>query len=200
MRQVAKTAGWRLPLVALVINISLIGVIVFSFFPSVFATQANQPIVPVVPKLPLRNGNVKVVQGVPVKITFPQLSLSVDVVDGTYNPHDQSWTLNGDKAQYATITVPANNFSGNTFIYGHSNKQVFSKLLQLNQIGAEAIVTTRNGLNFYYRLRTIKDVKPSDVSLFAYRGKPILTVQTCSGSWYQNRHLLSFDFVKVSKA
>jgi hypothetical protein len=38
---------------------------------------------------------------------------------------------------------------------------------------------------------------PTDATLFEYKGKPILTIQTCSGVWYQNRQLFTFDLERT---
>lgn len=198
MKKVARVGGFRLPLLAFFVNAGLVFVIVFSFFPSVFREQTQRLVFPVAVAAPVQPG-IKVTSGKPINISLPQLALSMGIIDGKYDSTNQSWTLSDDKAQYAVMTAPANDYEGNTFIYGHATKRVFSKLENFSRIGAEAIITTDNGYSFHYILKEVKDVKPNDVSLFAYSGKPILTVQTCSGSWYENRHLLVFDFVKVEK-
>jgi LPXTG-site transpeptidase (sortase) family protein len=134
--------------------------------------------------------------GKPVRIILPSLGLDLPVIDGTYDPASQEWTLSRDMAQYATITPPVNNHAGNTLIYGHNNRHVFAKLSQL-QVGSEAIVETSNQHRFHYRLRTSYEVQPSDLSIFSYHGRPILTIQTCSGVWFENRNLFVFDYLRV---
>jgi LPXTG-site transpeptidase (sortase) family protein len=137
------------------------------------------------------------VSGVPAHIDVPATGISVDVQPGYYNKSSQTWTLSLNKAQYATITPEANDGNGNTFIYGHNRPEVFFKLLKA-QPGDEAIVTTTNHHKFVYKMTSRHDTKPSDDSLFRYQGPPILTLQTCSGFWYQNRSLFVFKLESVS--
>lgn len=137
------------------------------------------------------------ISGKPSHIAIPGVDISVDVEPGYYNKKSQTWTLSDTKAEYATITSEANDGGGNTFIYGHNRWAVFYKLLKV-QPGDEAIVTTSNHHTFVYKLVGRHDTNPHDDSLFHYQGPPILTLQTCSGLWYQNRSLFVFNLVKVS--
>lgn len=135
--------------------------------------------------------------GQPVRIEVPSVGISVDIAPGYYDKKSQTWTLSNSKAHYATITAESNDSNGNTFIYGHNRPEVFSKLLGI-KTGQEAIVTTANNHRFTYKLTSQRVTQPTDDSLFHYQGPPILTLQTCSGLWYQNRSLFVFDLVKVS--
>ncbi len=134
--------------------------------------------------------------GEPTRIRIPSLNIDLSVVDGYYNKTTKAWTLTKDKVQYATITPQPNNKSGNTFMYGHNRPGVFNTLNKI-KVGDEAIVTTANGHTFTYKFRTAYETNPNDDSLFQYQGAPILTVQTCSGVWYQNRQLFTFDLVRA---
>jgi LPXTG-site transpeptidase (sortase) family protein len=138
----------------------------------------------------------QLVTGKPQNLNIPDAGIAIGVLDGVYDIDSKEWTLSADKAHYALVTPLANNQAGNTFIYGHNNKKVFGNLDKV-QIGARASVITDTKKEFVYRLRAIKEVEPSDVSLFSYRGSSILTVQTCSGSWYEKRKLFTFDFLYV---
>ncbi len=137
-----------------------------------------------------------VLQGKPSRLLIPRLSLDLPVADGVYNSKTKSWTLSKDKAHYALITALANNQAGNTFIYGHNRREVFANLARL-QPGDTVVVHTDNGHTFTYNFRSAYDTNPNDDSLFFYRGKPVLTLQTCSGIWFQNRRLFTFDLVGV---
>lgn len=136
------------------------------------------------------------IKGTPNHIELPAVGISLEVIPGYYNKTTQAWTLSNTQAMYATVTAPANNHDGNTFIYGHNKPAVFYKLLQI-KVGDQAIVTTSNGHRFAYKMVSRRDVKPNDGSLFTYQGPPILTLQTCSGFWYQNRSLFVFDLVEA---
>lgn len=136
--------------------------------------------------------------GKPVRIIVPSRSLDLPVIDGFYNESDGSWSLSLDKAHYATPTVPANNRRGNTLIYGHNRPEVFQTLIKLEP-GATLKVYTDNGYVFSYVYEEVKDVNPNDVSIFSYNGPPIVTLQTCTGNWYEVRRLFQFSFFSVDK-
>lgn len=132
----------------------------------------------------------------PKSISIPSIGLNVPIEAGVYNTTETSWTLNSDTAHYALITPKPNNLAGNTFIYGHNNPVVFGRLVDILP-GTEAIVTGKKGIEFRYLLRSVVDVDPTDVSLFEYEGGPILTIQTCAGSWFENRRLFTFELIEI---
>lgn len=148
------------------------------------ATHFNAQAPPSQPEIPL-------IQGKPIRIVIPTLSIDLTVIDGFYNTKSKSWTLSSEKAQYATLTPYANNKQGNTFIYGHNNKKVFARLNKI-QSGDKVTVYTDSGHMFTYIFKSALETNPYDDSLFHYIGPPILTLQTCSGLWYQNRQLFTF--------
>lgn len=136
------------------------------------------------------------VSGKPNFIQLPSRGISLEVAEGSFNRWSQSWTLSDDKAHWATNTMIANNQEGLTFIYGHNTERVFGALNNI-QPGDTAIVRTDTGSTFTYKFRDSKEVAPTDVSLFNYKGAPVLVLQTCSGAWSEKRHLLTFDLVEV---
>lgn len=139
-----------------------------------------------------------IISGTPVKISIPSLGINVPIQPGYYNTAANTWTLSDSQAQYAVVTAPANNYSGSTFIYGHRLPNIFGPL-HLISAGVEALVYTSNGHIFKYTY--LKDwlVQPSDTSTLNYRGPPILTVQTCGGTWDDQRHMFVFKFDEVVK-
>lgn len=144
------------------------------------------------------NPKTALVTGHPIGISIPSLKINLSIIDGYYNSGNGSWTLTLDKAQFATISTEPNNVSGNTFIYGHYRPEVFA-YLHLIKPGSEAIITTNNGYKFVYRFNQTYATSPQDGSVFSYEGAPMLTVQTCSGAWFQNRQMYLFDYVKYQK-
>lgn len=138
----------------------------------------------------------KLISGQPVRIQIPSLHIDLKVVDGYYNSTNKTWTLTRDMAQHATMTPQPNNKEGNTFIYAHNRPGVFQALSKL-KVGDQVIVTTGNGHTFTYTFRSAYETNPTDTSLFTYEGAPILTLQTCSGIWYQNRQLFTFDLMEA---
>jgi len=137
-------------------------------------------------------------QGTPNRLIIPSLNLAVPVETGAYRPANDSWTLDEQHAFYAEASTPANNKRGSTLIYGHRLPAIFEKLPSLQQ-NDTAIVYTDNGYKFYYSYVYREEVDPTDTSIFSSYGKPILTLQTCSGSWDQLRALYSFKLQSVEK-
>jgi LPXTG-site transpeptidase (sortase) family protein len=133
------------------------------------------------------------VTGKPVRIAIPSLGLDLDVIDGTYNTRTGAWTLTKDKAQFATPSTQPNNEEGNTLIYGHYRREVFASLHTI-QPGAQAIVTTDNGYQFTYTFTESETVDPSNVDIFNYEGAPRLTVQTCTGAFFEHRQFFYFKY------
>lgn len=139
------------------------------------------------------------VMGTPNRLVIKSLAIDLTVVGGQYYANSKTWELSGDKAHFAELSVSSNNKTGNTLIYGHNNKQVFYRLNQIKP-GAEVSVFTDNGKEFRYSYNTAVETSPNDSSVFNYKGPAMLTLQTCSGLWYQNRQLFAFDFVEVRDA
>lgn len=137
------------------------------------------------------------ISGQPTDISIPSLSINLPIIPGYYNAKSQTWTLTDNSVQYATITPAPNNSEGDTFLYGHYRKSVFENLHNIPADG-QAIITTSNGHTFYYQLASVSVVNPNDsAGVFDYQGKPILTVQTCTGLFYQNRQLFTFNLERV---
>lgn len=138
------------------------------------------------------------VSGKPVSIVIPAANIDLPVTDGHYSELDGSWTLSDTNAQFATITMPPNNISGNTFIYGHGTDPVFARLANTPlAIGAQALIYTDNGHIFSYLYQSTREITPDDTSVFDYEGPPILTIQTCTGMFSEWRSLYQFSFEKV---
>ncbi|HSX34317.1 MAG TPA: sortase [Candidatus Saccharimonadales bacterium] len=140
-----------------------------------------------------------VISGHPVSISIPSVNVTVPVVDGQFDAKTKEWTLGLHTAHWGVMTPQPNDTSGNTYIYGHYRPEVFAYLHNIKP-GAQAIVTTDNGYTFTYTFESSVTVDPNDTSLFSYQGPSILTVQTCSGSWFQNRTLYKFTFTSVEKS
>lgn len=138
----------------------------------------------------------KAITGKPVRLVVGSLSIDLPVDEGFYNEADQTWTLSAKHAQYASPTMPANNIRGNTLIYGHYNVYVFLRLKQI-QPGSVADVYTDNGHIFTYEFKRVEQLKPEDVTIFDYQSYPMLTLQTCTGSFYEFRQMFYFTLQKV---
>lgn len=148
------------------------------------------------PAPPLAPRQTVTLQGEPVQLRIPSLNMTLPIINGEYNSRTHQWTLSLDKVQYAVTTPQPNNNAGNTFLYGHNRPEVFAHLHDI-QPKALAYVTTRDGHIFKYQLRSVKVTKPEDTSIFDYKGPPILTIQTCSGLFFQNRQLFTFKLINA---
>lgn len=138
------------------------------------------------------------ISGNPTRLVIESLGIDLQVAPGTYDQNTKNWSLSLDKAHFADVTAAPNNKGGNSFIYGHNRKGVLNSLpsIKMNQ---EVKVYSDNDLIFTYTFVGAVEVPPNDTSIFNYQGEPILTIQTCSGSFYQNRQLFTFTFKDVIK-
>jgi len=159
---------------------------------------AQPPTVHIPAVAPAPEPKPSLITGKPVHLVIPSLGIDLAVADGAYNAKDGTWTLSKDKAHYALPTQQPNNESGNTLIYGHYRKGVFSSLHKLAP-GAQVTVETDNGYRFTYTFQKSETVSPADTSVFTYTGAPRLTIQTCTGAFMQNRQLFYFGLTDVAK-
>lgn len=137
------------------------------------------------------------IDGKPIKLNIPSLGMDLDIVPGEYNPATRTWNVSTTKVHYATMTPLPNNLEGNTFLYGHYRKNIFANLHTI-KANETAIVTTDNGHVFYYQLSGVRTVDPTDThGVFDYQGAPILTIQTCTGLFYEKRQLFTFNLQRV---
>nr|MBP9739008.1 sortase [Candidatus Saccharibacteria bacterium] len=137
------------------------------------------------------------ISGIPVRLVIPSMGHSVDVIPGTHNLKNQTWTLSNTQAQYATNTQPLNTQSGSTVIYGHNTQAVFGKLSGL-KTGDTVLVYTEKGALFAYTLEGSFSTVPTDTSVFDKQGgKPSLQLLTCTGTWSENRRILNLSLKEV---
>lgn len=153
--------------------------------------------VPAIAPKPPQKPNV--VSGMPDEIRIPSVfNMDLKVIPGYYDKTTGEWTLTLTEAQYAVPSVLPNNYSGNTLIYGHYRPEVFA-YLHLIKPGAIAQVVTTNGYTFTYTYESSQAFSPEDTSIFLYQGPPRLTIQTCSGSFFQHRQMYYFKYDGYTK-
>jgi sortase (surface protein transpeptidase) len=141
---------------------------------------------------------VKIITGQPVRIVIPDSGVDLPVDRGYYDQASDAWTLSGYHAQFAMMSSPANNQSGQTFIYGHNNNNVFGALRHNTPaVGSQALIYTDNGHIFSYLFAASSSVGPDDVTILGYAGPPQLTIQTCTGSLDEWRTMYRYNFDKV---
>lgn len=177
----------------------------YLFKPSLFNSSnavASVPSLDSTPAQPVQLETQKpIVMGKPVWLTVPKIGLEIRVMEGHYNENDGSWTLRDGRIEtyFAMPSALANDLGGNTIIYGHSNKHVFSPLVKLEP-GDIAEVRTENGHVFRYVFVDQLTVTPEDTSIFTLEGTPKLILQTCTGNWYEQRGLHSFTLAETIPA
>lgn len=134
--------------------------------------------------------------GKPVRVVVADLGIDVNVSEGIFDPASQEWSLSEELAYHANASVPANDNNGTTLIYGHAKPAMFEPLK--NATPATTVdVYTDNSKVFVYKFASMREVLPTDTSVFTQAGPPTLVLQTCSGPWDQYRALYSFDYVEV---
>jgi LPXTG-site transpeptidase (sortase) family protein len=137
--------------------------------------------------------------GIPNQIVINSLGMDLAVGVGSFNPQTGTWTIDDTKAYYADVSIPVNDKGGTTVIYGHNRRSVFTEL-NLIQPGAQADIYTDNGYHFRYVYQSMREVLPSDTSIFQDTGKPVLLLLTCSGGWDTYRSLFQFNFESVDRS
>lgn len=140
-----------------------------------------------------------IISGIPAKLVIQSIGMDLAVGTGSYDSNTGSWTNDGTKAYYADVSVPSNDHNGTTLIYGHGQQPVFGELHNL-QPNDEAVVYSENGYYFHYSYQSMRQVLPTDTSVFQENGKPNLVLQTCSGAWDSYRSLYTFELKSVEKA
>lgn len=164
------------------------GLILFPYIQKTFINQ-NFPVA-----ANIESGQLHI-KGIPYRITIPHLQIDLSVKNGDY--FEESWTTSKDEALFATKSSLPNNIEGNTIIYGHNTNNVFRSTDRLIN-GDRVLLYTDNGI-FEYEFTKWELVKPTDTSVFNYKGAPKLTLITCSGLTNSNRRLMYFKFNGVTK-
>jgi hypothetical protein len=186
------------------VYISTVGVIGYALSPTILpntTVYADTKKSEQLPHKPVTSRFV-VVSGKPVRIAIPDYGIDLPVDEGFYNPNDGSWTLSETHAQFAMISVLANNFGGNTFIYGHGTDAVFGKIgTSSPPAGTVAKIYTDNNHIFVYTLKDVRSLTPNDTSVLdnISAGPPTLTIQTCTGTFSEWRTMFRFSFERAEQ-
>lgn len=156
------------------------------------------------PHVPARvKPSFQIVSGLPNRIVIPDSSWDGRVVDlpidpGYYDAATDTWTLSGYRAQFVMFSSLPNNYIGETYIYGHNNDYVFGALRHVTPaVGSTALLYTTNGHIFSYTFNHATSIGPDVTSVLTYTGRPIMVIQTCTGSFNEVRTLYYYDFQKV---
>lgn len=200
MKTVSST---KLAIIGLTLTVSgLFGVVpvLYSSDEAAIATSpaSSQPAGPTETQVAKPAPEPDAIKGHPVRIVAPSVGVDMPIVDGFYDAASGDWTLNDDKAQFASMTAEPNNKTGQTFIYGHATQRVFGKLLNMHA-GDQAYVFTSNGYKFVYTLKNTEVVTPQNTGILSYTGAPRLLLQTCVGTFSENRKFFILEFTQIEK-
>lgn len=137
-------------------------------------------------------------EGIPTRIIIPRFAIDLPIVPGSYDKHKKEWTVSDSKANYAVSSAPANNYSGQTLVYGHNNRAVLGPLLDGFQPRDKVYLHTKNGHVFEYEYTGSNSLQPSAVGILKeLKNGTGLKIITCKGANFEYRHVMSF---KLSKA
>lgn len=170
------------------------------FFAHAMPAFTPQPAIAAVPiaTVPAPPQAPTTLSGKPVRVVVPSQAIDLPIDDGLYDAATATWTLSNDRAYYATPTVPANDKTGSTLIYGHNIPAVFGNIHTLAP-GSAMQVYTENGMVFHYKFSSAEETTPDSMHLISSTGAPNVILQTCSGIWSEWRKLFTFELVKVEK-
>lgn len=136
--------------------------------------------------------------GIPTRMVIAALGIDIPVRVGEFDSSTGLWTVSDDAVFYANTSVPTNDTNGRTLIYGHAKWGIFGALPDL-QRNTEVEIYTDTGYQFRYKYTSMREVVPTDISVFTQQGAPELVLQTCSGPWDEHRALYTFSFVEGKK-
>lgn len=144
------------------------------------------------------------ISDIPVTITISRLGINLPVAPGYYNQFSRKWTLDSIHVFTDSSTTPHPLVSTKQFrvtvFYGHDIPGILISTSQLTY-GDIMTITTQNGYVFQYYYDTAKVVAPTDTTILdePNRGDPVSLV-TCTGLWYQFRHVMYFHLLSVQSA
>jgi LPXTG-site transpeptidase (sortase) family protein len=146
-----------------------------------------------------KNSDKRAIQGTPNRILVPRLAIDLPVVGQSYSNVTKTWPVATNEANYAKETALVNNTKGESLIYGHDTHNVFGPLTGL-KAGDLVYVYTENGHIFKYSYTGAQDVTPNKISIIDDMAKASagLKLITCSGDYFQYRHLMSLKLVQAS--
>lgn len=132
----------------------------------------------------------------PTRIKIASQAIDLPVETGRYNSESGQWQISEESSFFAIPTETPNASEGNTLIYAHNRPSLFGKTL-LMKPGETISVETTAGKLYEYQVESAEDVSPANVSILSYKGKPQLTLLTCSGNNDSTRRLTHAKFLRV---
>ncbi|MBI4033894.1 sortase [Candidatus Saccharibacteria bacterium] len=147
----------------------------------------------------LRQTGIAKIEGTPVRLLIPSLSIDLPVVPQSYSPVIKTWQVAPGLANYAAESALANNFKGETLLYGHNNRSVFGPVLKMKS-GDVAYVYTDNGHIFKYSFESSRDIAPTRTDIFSEMAESPagLRLVTCDGPNFEYRRVASLKLLQAT--
>lgn len=133
---------------------------------------------------------------VPTQISIPKLHLKSEIRLGMYDPVSKNWSISNDSAYWAQPTSVPNQIAGNTLIYAHNSAALFGKTQNLQKGDLVQVQNSDNQI-YVYSYVSHRDVLPDNLEVFKQEPGNFLTLLTCSGTWNEQRRLMTFRFEKT---
>lgn len=132
---------------------------------------------------------------VPEQIEIAKLGLVLNVysqplANGTWNV-----SLNG--ANYAEGTSTIKPSGGNVGVFGHNSQGIFGKIVELSEGDNIAIYSGKYKAN--YTVTESFTANPEDIDVFYGTDKPILTLVTCDGAFFEKRYIIRARLEEVEQ-
>lgn len=124
----------------------------------------------------------------PTRVRIDRLGIDLSVQTGKYNTSSRQWDIDESNAFFAATSQEPNTRAGGTLVYAHNREALFGRTIEL-QPGDIVTLETQSGETYEYAVHAKEDVNPSDTNILHYRGKPMLTLLTCSGENDSTRRL-----------
>ncbi|OGK55891.1 hypothetical protein A3J15_03650 [Candidatus Roizmanbacteria bacterium RIFCSPLOWO2_02_FULL_38_10] len=127
----------------------------------------------------------------PQSLFIPKLKINKSIIPGGYDFQQKTWNISTNYVHFAVLSAMPSSKHGNTVIYAHNSRDLFSRI---NQFSTQdrVILKTKNGKEFIYEYLSQKDVIPTDISVFTNDGLPQLVLLTCTGENNSLRRLVYF--------
>jgi LPXTG-site transpeptidase (sortase) family protein len=143
------------------------------------------------------------ISGSPSSISIDRLNINLPVAPGYYNFNTKKWTLDSkhvftDNLDNANPIV-SNTQTNVTVFYGHDIPGILVNTSNL-VYGDILKVNTVNGYTFTYYYDHDKVVSPTDASFLSAKNTgDSVALMTCTGEFYQSRHVMYFRLISISK-
>lgn len=131
----------------------------------------------------------------PSALTIPHLGLSLQIDQGSYDTHSQTWTLNDHDAFINAAQPIASSQDGAplVFIYGHNTNAVLGRTVSLQP--GDTLLLTDGEHTLTYRFTQAFLVEPTDTNVVTDPSNGNLALLSCNGLLSETRRVMYFDLI-----